>query len=127
MDSFVPSLDTFGVANAQSTTLTQQNMDAWLYGDRYDMPTLTAAYGDAPGPWERLMQYGITRAIDNRYGPVPVAGNTNAGTFAGANGRTYGNTGTNQAGRTIAGAVGMDAGDMVLIGLVVLGVYLAAQ
>ncbi len=42
--------------------------------------------------WESLIAYGATRAIDNRFGPVNVAGNTNAGSFAGQNGRTYVNT-----------------------------------
>lgn len=42
--------------------------------------------------WESLIAYGATRAIDNRFGPVPVSGNVQAGSFAGQNGRTYVNT-----------------------------------
>lgn len=42
--------------------------------------------------WESLVAYGATRAIDNRFGPTNVGGNTNAGSFAGQNGRTYVNT-----------------------------------
>jgi hypothetical protein len=48
--------------------------------------------------WESLIAYGATRAIDNRFGPVNVAGNTQGGSFAGQNGRTYVNTPTTQGG-----------------------------
>jgi hypothetical protein len=43
--------------------------------------------------WQSVIKYGATRAIDNRYGPVNVAGNTSPGSFAGQNGRTYSNGG----------------------------------
>ncbi len=39
--------------------------------------------------WESLVAYGATRAIDNRFGPVNVGGQTSNGSFAGQNGRTY--------------------------------------
>lgn len=39
--------------------------------------------------WQAVASYGIVRAIDNRFGPTNVAGNTQAGSFAGANGRSY--------------------------------------
>jgi len=47
--------------------------------------------------WEASLQYGLSRAIDNRLGPpMNTAGNTAAGTYAGANGRTYGQNGSAQ-------------------------------
>lgn len=48
--------------------------------------------------WQSLVMYGATRAIDNRFGPTQVQGNTNPGSFAGQNGRTYANTPTGQGG-----------------------------
>ncbi len=39
--------------------------------------------------WEGTIAYGLTRAIDNRFAPPPVQGNTSPGSFAGQNGRTY--------------------------------------
>ncbi|MBP6899521.1 MAG: hypothetical protein KBC73_05500 [Burkholderiaceae bacterium] len=54
--------------------------------------------------WESLIAYGATRAIDNRFGPVNVAGNTQPGTFAGQNGRTYTQTPTVQSGQPVARA-----------------------
>lgn len=52
--------------------------------------------------WERLAQYGATRAIDAQFGP-PATNKTNqAGTYAGQNGLTYsrapGSTGVPVAG-----------------------------
>lgn len=45
--------------------------------------------------WERLAQYGATRAIDAQFGP-PATNKTSAGgTFAGQNGRTYTTQGGN--------------------------------
>jgi hypothetical protein len=44
--------------------------------------------------WQAVASYGITRAIDNRYGPTNVGGNTQAGSFGGANGRSYLNNGS---------------------------------
>lgn len=42
--------------------------------------------------WESVIAYGATRAIDNRFGPPQVGGNTQAGSFAGQSGRTFINT-----------------------------------
>lgn len=70
--------------------------------------------------WERTIQYGITRAIDNRYGPVPIAGNVNTGSFAGANGRTYFQQPQGNRGQPVAGQGGMNP--LVLLG----GLALAA-
>lgn len=51
-------------------------------------------------PWyESVIAYGLTRAIDNRFGPPQVGGNTQAGSFAGQSGRTYVNTPNARAGQ----------------------------
>lgn len=52
-------------------------------------PFTPAANGQQQAWWERTIQYGLTKAIDNRFGPQNVQGNTDSGTFAGTNGRTY--------------------------------------
>lgn len=59
-----------------------------------DIPELQQMQRFAPTQdkpwWEGVIQYGITRAIDNRYGPpINVAGNASPGSFAGQNGQTY--------------------------------------
>lgn len=67
-----------------------------LPGDVYDTAQMAPFIAPAAAKqgmqwWEGVAMYGITRAIDNRFGPVNVAGNTQAGSFAGQNGRTYTN------------------------------------
>lgn len=59
--------------------------------------------------WESIAAYGITRAIDNRFGPAPVSGNVQPGSFAGQNGRTYNNA-PQATGRTTAPAKQGDGG-----------------
>lgn len=39
--------------------------------------------------WERVAEYGLTRAIDSNFGPPPVNKTGVGATFAGQNGRTY--------------------------------------
>lgn len=52
-------------------------------------PYVPAGQGDTRPWWERVVEYGLTRAIDNQVGP-PAANKTSApGTFAGQDGRTY--------------------------------------
>jgi hypothetical protein len=55
-------------------------------------PFTPLAAGQTAPWWERAAMYGLTRAIDNRFGPQQVAGNVDSGTFAGQNGRTYTST-----------------------------------
>lgn len=45
--------------------------------------------GDTRPWWERSVEYGITRAIDNKYGPGEVNKTDMPPTFAGQNGKTY--------------------------------------
>lgn len=50
--------------------------------------------GDTRPWWERVAEYGMTRAIDSNFGP-PAANKTGApATFAGQNGRTYSQVGS---------------------------------
>ncbi len=77
-----------------------------LPADRFETqqmaPFMPQAATQAGVPWwQSLVQYGAVRAIDNRFGPTQVQGNTNPGTFAGQNGRTYGNAPTNPQGQTV--------------------------
>lgn len=65
-----------------------------MLGDVYDnaqmQPFSAAPAGQAGMPWwESVIAYGATRAIDNRFGPINVGGNTDPGTYGGANGSTY--------------------------------------
>lgn len=63
------------------------------YADAVKMSPFTAPVsqgGGASSWWQQAMQYGIVRAIDNRYGsPQAVYGNVQPGYIAGQNGRTY--------------------------------------
>jgi len=72
------------------------------------------ANGASVGYWEGLIGYGITRAIDNRLGPVPIQGNMTPGSFAGQNGRSYSQ---NTQGRTVQQAAPQSGGLGLLLGL----------
>ncbi len=98
-----------------------------LLGDMYDSAQMGATSPNGVPWWQSLIQYGAVRAIDNRYGPTNVAGNTNTGTFAGANGRTYGNANTNNNGQTIAGAFGMSSDGLLLLVAIGVVAYLATR
>lgn len=80
--------------------------------------------------WESVILYGATKAIDNRFTRPAVEGNTNAGTFGGANGRTYGQTPNATGGApTIFGAstiAGVPAWVVLAAGAAVV-VYLATR
>lgn len=98
-----------------------------LEGDQYDhlkMAPFVPVPAAAPAMawWESLASYGVTRAIDNRFGPVNLGGNTSAGTFAGQNGRTY--TNTTGAGAQPAGAAGIGGSTLLLIAAGVLAIAL---
>ena len=87
-------------------------------GDVYDtaqMQPFTSAPAGSPGLswWESAAQYGITRAIDNRFGPTNVGGDTAPGTFAGQNGRTYSNAPGRAGGAQAAGGIG--GGTLLLV------------
>lgn len=69
--------------------------------------------GDNRPWWERVAEYGLTRAIDNQYGPVAPNKTGTAGTFAGQNGKTYVNP--NDRARGGAGAPAGDGNWLLLL------------
>lgn len=63
-----------------------------LAGDVADSAAMQPFSASQAQPWwQGVIQYGLTRAIDNRFAPPNVSGNTSPGSFAGQNGRTYSN------------------------------------
>lgn len=74
------------------------SLDPWglggsLPGDWYDNAKMNATSVKADTGsawWEDLIKYGAPKVIDNLFATRPViAGNTDTGSFAGANGLTY--------------------------------------
>lgn len=58
-------------------------------------------------PWyERVAEYGLTRAIDSNFGPKSVNKTGSAATFAGQNGRTYSQLGANGQPVAPSGGIG---------------------
>lgn len=97
-----------------------------LEGDTRDTAQMQPFAQDASRPWwESLVAYGVTRAIDNRFGPPNVTGNTSPGSFAGANGRTYAQNPQGQGGAVPATAWGLSP--WVLLAAAAVGVYLIAR
>lgn len=78
------------------------DLGGMLPGDVSDGRQMQAFAPAGMSWWEGVAAYGITRAIDNRFAPVQVQGNTQPGTFAGQNGRTYSNA---PAGTTAPGGL----------------------
>ncbi|MFT3665573.1 hypothetical protein [Piscinibacter sp.] len=68
--------------------------------------------------WESLIQYGVTKAIDNKLGGSNVAGNTAVGSYAGQNGRTYMNNTSGQAGGLSASVGGVPLWALLAVGAV---------
>lgn len=52
-------------------------------------PYVASTSGDTRPWWERVAEYGVTRAIDNQFGPAQVNKTDMPATFAGQNGQTY--------------------------------------
>jgi hypothetical protein len=52
-------------------------------------PFVARPAGDSRPWWERVAEFGLTRAIDAHYGPPETNKTAQSGTFAGQNGRTY--------------------------------------
>lgn len=55
---------------------------------------VAAPSGDTRPWWDRAAEYGITRAIDNHFGPVQSNKTSQPATFAGQNGQTYSQVGS---------------------------------
>lgn len=77
-----------------------------MEGDRADLQAMQPFAPEGMPWWQALISYGATRAIDNRFGPPNVTGDTNPGTFAGQNGRTYKNNPTASGGSASAATGG---------------------
>ncbi len=74
-----------------------------LPGDVADTSQMRQFAPDQSVPWwQGIATYGITRAIDNRFGPVQTQGNTTPGSGAGNSGRTYQIAPNNAGGRPVA-------------------------
>lgn len=74
------------------TGIANPSPDGMLPGDIADAAQMERFNPNPQAPWwQSLVQYGITRAIDNRFSQPNVTGNTNPGSFGGANGATYAN------------------------------------
>ncbi len=56
---------------------------------KMDSFTPTAGAGDARPWYERVAEYGLSRAIDNHFGPTTADKSKAGATFAGQNGQTY--------------------------------------
>lgn len=83
---------------AQATDGTQYDSD-YVYGmDEREArkldPYVPRPAGDSRPWYERVAEYGLTRAIDSNFGPPPSNKTGAAGTFAGQNGRTYSQVGS---------------------------------
>lgn len=89
-----------------------------LPADYYEAQKMTPYVPTAPGQswWEGVVQYGLTRAIDNRYGPpVFVQGNVAPGSFAGQNGASYYQNPNGVRNGVIAGGQPVLAGNGLLL------------
>lgn len=65
------------------------DLDALLPGDVSDTVKMQPTKSDTPW-WQDLIKTGVTKLVDNAIQTRPqVQGNTDPGSFAGANGRTY--------------------------------------
>lgn len=121
-DSFLPDFYAIGMMGAED------QREAWKME-----PFTPRAAGQAETWWERTIQYGLTRAIDNRIGSQNVQGNTNPGTFAGQNGVTYRSTPTAQRGQPMAQMQGGPAevqgipGGVLTLGALALLAYAALK
>lgn len=89
-----------------------------LEGDANDSRAMQAFSQDPSVPWwQAVATYGLTRAIDNRFGPPSVSGNTSPGSFAGQNGRTYSNAPTGAGGQAQSAAGGIPMWVLLAVGV----------
>ena len=96
--------------NLVGDTYTQAPTVGQSVSDQYDAAKMEPFNPGAQAGqswWESSLMYGISRAIDNRFGPVSVAGNVQAGSYAGANGKTYSQNGSAQVAPSIASSLGV--------------------
>lgn len=67
-------------------------------------PFVVRPAGDDRPWWARVAEYGLTRAIDNQYGPQASNKTSVPGTYAGQNGKTYANPNDRSAGMSAPGS-----------------------
>lgn len=113
--------DTTGYASPGILSATDQN--EWVKMQPYT----AAPAGREQAPWwQNLVAYGATKAIDNTFPTqnTGVRGNTQPGSFAGQNGRTYNQVGGINAAPTVAGfANSIRRMNPLVLGALALGAY----
>jgi hypothetical protein len=97
------------------------NMAPPMPGDMQDMAQMQpyAPAGNAMPWYQQAMMFGIGRAVDN-LSRTTVSGNTDPGSFAGYNGRTYSQIPQGQGGgamNTASASARMTGSPLLLIGL----------
>ncbi len=87
--------DPYGVDTAP--VLTDSDRGEWAKMTAYT-PAPTREAEGAPW-WQNLVSYGVSKAIDNTFPNEPrrIQGNTQPGSFAGQNGRSYDQRGSQNA------------------------------
>lgn len=90
-------------------------------------PYTAAPAGREQAPWwQNVIGYGLTKAIDNTFPTqnTGVRGNTNPGSFAGQNGRSYNQVGGVNAAPTLAGLTQTIKGmNPLVLGALALGAF----
>jgi hypothetical protein len=110
-------------------------LDDFVYTPRVDFvsdvreseklePYVPRVEGDSRPWWERVAEYGLTRAIDSNFGPAAPNKTQVQGTFAGQNGRTYPiSTASNTA---PAGSGGPGNNTLILLAVAALAAFVLA-
>lgn len=96
------------IATTNRITLTDSDLAEWRKMQVYT-PSTDATSNDAW--WQNLIKFGISKAIDNTLPGQQasgIQGNTKPGSFAGQNGRTYDQRGSQAAPPTPAGVVNVN-------------------
>ncbi len=133
MDSQGLALDDYGdptAVGADGTSYTTSDI-----AEAQKMAAYVPNDGSGQPWWQSVIRYGVVKAIDNTLPgqQTGIQGNTNPGTFAGQNGRTYGQQGAlNRQPGSVSGygtsgaTVSAKAASMGLSPMLLLGVGLVA-
>lgn len=81
-----------------------------------------APNGDTRPWWERVAEFGLTRAIDNQFGPAAVNKTSSPATYAGESGKTYVQPLSGQGSAAVSGGGTTQLLMWAAIGLAILGV-----
>lgn len=87
-------------------------------------PYIPRVEGDSRPWWERVAEFGLTRAIDSHFGPPAVNKTGAGGTFAGQNGLTYPIQSPPSTGPAASGGPG--SGTLVLLAVAALAAFVLA-